>query len=120
MNKEYLDSTTNKDLFIYRFSGTGKPFGPETKIKWKGKNVLLGHIIRCLTSDSNKAPINVSITANFFESNTGKQINLATARQVEVENFDKEKNLIDKNFVEAVELLRSSGFINVELTMKRR
>lgn len=44
----------------------------------------------------------------------------ATAKQVPVVDYEKEKNNLDPNFVEAVELLRRCGFINVEFTSKRR
>ena len=120
MNEGYLDSSTNKDLFIYRFSGTGTPFNLGKKIKWTGKNVLLGHIIRCLTSDNKYHPEKMGIAAEFFESKTGKSINLASARHVNVSNFEDEKDSIDPNFVEAVELLRKCGFINAEYTSRRR
>ena len=55
-----------------------------------------------------------------FESKTGKPINPATARYISVNNYEKERNNLDPNFVEAVELLRRCGFINVEYTSKRR
>jgi hypothetical protein len=84
------------------------------------KNVLLGHIIRCLTSDNRYHPEKMGIAAEFFESKTGKSINLASARQVNVSNFEDEKDSINPNFVEAVELLRKCGFTNVEYTSKRR
>ena len=91
-----------------------------TKIKWRGKNVLLGHIIRCLLSDKKNAPENMGIASEFFESKSGNTINLASAKQVPVNDYEKERNNLDPNFVEAVELLRRCGFINVELTSKRR
>ena len=118
-----IDIDTDKDLFIYRFSGLVKQeasFLPSEKIRWNGKNVLLGHIIRCLTSDDSNPPEKMGIAAEFFESKTGKSINLASARHVNVSNFEKEKIDIDPNFVEAVEILKKSGFINAEYTLKRR
>ena len=115
-----IDTTTPKALFVYRFSGKGESYPLTTKIKWRGKNVLLGHIIRCLLSDNKYAPEDMGIAAEFFESKTGKPINPATARYVSVNNYEKERNNLDPNFVEAVELLRRCGFINVELTSKRR
>ncbi len=115
-----IDTTSSKSLFVYRFSGQGEPYPPSSKINWRGKNVLLGHIIRCLLSDARNTPEDMGIAAEFFESKTGKPINPATARYVSVNNYEKERNNLDPNFVEAVELLRRCGFINVEYTLKRR
>ncbi|MBR3521522.1 MAG: DUF1294 domain-containing protein [Prevotella sp.] len=42
------------------------------------------------------------------------------AKQVPVIDYEKERNNLDSNIVEAVELLRRCGFINVEYTSKRR
>ena len=41
-------------------------------------------------------------------------------KHVNVSDFEKEKIDIDPNFVEAVEILKKSGFINAEYTSKRR
>ena len=46
----------------------------------------------------------MGIAAEFFESKTGKSINLPSARHVNVSNFEDEKKGIDPNFVEAVEI----------------
>ncbi|MCR5679432.1 MAG: hypothetical protein K6G08_04380 [Prevotella sp.] len=113
-----IDTTTPKALFVYRFSGKGESYPLTTKINWRGKNVLLGHIIRCLLSDARNAPEDLGIAAEFFESKSRKPINLATAKQVPVNDYEKERNNLD--LVEAVELLRRCGFINVEYTSKRR
>lgn len=115
-----IDTATPKALFIYRFSGKGESYPLTTKIKWKGKNVLLGHIVRCLLSDKKNAPEDMGIASEFFESRSGNTINLASAKQVPVNDYEKERNNLDPNFVEAVELLRRCRFINVELTSKRR
>ena len=115
-----IDTATPKALFIYRFSGKGESYPLTTKIKWRGKNVLLGHIIRCLLSDKKNAPEDMGIASEFFESKSGNTINLASAKQVPVNDYEKERNNLDPNFVEAVELLRRCGFINVEYTSKRR
>lgn len=115
-----IDTTSSKSLFVYRFSGQGEPYPPSSKINWRGKNVLLGHIIRCLLSDARNTPEDMGIAAEFFESKTGKPINPATARYISVNNYEKERNNLNPNFVEAVELLRRCGFINVEYTSKRR
>lgn len=115
-----IDTTSSKSLFVYRFSGQGEPYPPSSKINWRGKNVLLGHIIRCLLSDARNTPEDMGLAAEFFESKTGKPINPATARYISVNNYEKERNNLNPNFVEAVELLRRCGFINVEYTSKRR
>ena len=82
--------------------------------------VVISHIIRCLLSDARNTPEDMGIAAEFFESKTGKPINPATARYISVNNYEKERNNLDPNFVEAVELLRRCGFTNVEYTSKRR
>ena len=115
-----IDYDTPKELFLYRFSGKGESYPLTTKIKWRGKNVRLGHIIRCLLSDNKYAPEDMGIASDFFESKSGKPINIATAKQTAVNDFEKERNSRNSNFVEAVELLRRCGFINVEYTSKRR
>ena len=114
-----IDTTSSKSLFVYRFSGQGEPYPPSFKINWSGKNVLLGYIIRCLLSDARNSPTGMGRAAEFFKSKSGKPINPATATQVPVNNYEKEKNNLAPNFVKAVELLRRSGFINVEFTSKR-
>lgn len=111
---------SERDLFVYRFSGIGIAFPLDSKIKWRGSNVLLGHIVRNLLSDKKYAPEGLGMVATSFLSKTGKHINLGTARHITVTNFELEKNNIDQNFVEAVELLRRCGFINAEYTSKRR
>lgn len=122
INKDnpYIRSNTEKELFIYRFSGYGNPKRPLKTIEWLKDNVLLGYIVRCLISDSSNPPENMGIIATFFKSSSGNSINLGTARHITVNNFEAEKNKINQNFVEAVELLRLCGFVNVEYTKKRR
>lgn len=118
-NKGYIDPLTDKNLFIYRFSGFNDIHPPKDIISWNGKNILLGYIIRCLFSDNAQEP-ELKDVAGFFISKSGKQINLASARYIEGSNFDTEKNRLPKLFVEAVEILRGCGFVNVEFTKKRR
>ena len=115
-----IDTATPKELFIYRFSGIGDSYPLTAKIKWRGKNVLLGHIVRCLLSDKKYGPDDMGAASDFFESKSGRPINLATAKQVSVIDFEKKRDYLNSNFVEAVELLRRCGFINVEYTSKRR
>lgn len=115
-----IDTTAPKSLFIYRFSGQGETYPPTAKIKWEGKNVLLGYIIRCLLSDAKNAPEDMGIAAKFFDTKSGKPSNPGTATHVPVNDYDKEKDNLNPNFVEAVELLRRCGFVNVEFASKRR
>ena len=110
----------DRELFVYRFSGMGKPCASKSILMWKGKNVLLGYIVRCLLSDSVNPPENFEIAANFFESKTGKGINLASAKDVKCKNYENEKKILPDNFNKAVEFLNASGFANVEYTSMRR
>ena len=110
----------NKKVFIYRFSGFNNAYPLDRKIQWKGSNTLLGYITRCLTSDKVNRPMVFRKVASFFDSESEKEMNLASAKHIRVSNFDKEKNDIDQNFVKAVEILRRCGFINAEYTSKRR
>ena len=112
--------TCEKELFIYRFSGLGRAHDPSVKIKWNSNRVLLGHIIRCLTSDDKNWPEGMTRYAEFFQSKSEKKINLATAKHQDVQDFDKQRKVINKWFVEAVDILYGSGFVNVEFTSKRR
>lgn len=120
VDNAYIDPSTDKNLFIYRFSGFNGPFPPEKKIYWNGKNTLLGYIVRCLVSDQKYAPEKLSSTASFFQSKTGKVINLASAENYEVKDFENDKERLPRDFVKAVELLKECGFIKVEFTSKRR
>ena len=61
-----------------------------------------------------------NFSSDFFESKSGKPINLATARQVDVIDYETQKDSLNLNFVKAVDLLQHCGFINVEYTSKRR
>ena len=120
----HIDKNTNIDLFIYRFSGIGKPYSIDNKINWNGKRILLGHIIRCLTSDKVNPPMDMAAIAKYFISKTGNDINLASASYQHIEDSLEEdihkKKSFEPLFVEAVKLLRKCDFINVEFTSKRR
>lgn len=122
MYKELGDRITcPKDLFIYRFSGLGTAHNPSEKILWNSDIVLLGHIIRCLTSDQKHWPKGMTRYAEFFQTKSGKKINLATAKHQDVQDFERQKDSLSAGFVKAVEILKDrSGFVNVEFTSKRR
>lgn len=122
LNEVLIDNTTDRDLFVYRFSGLLKPnksFPPNDKIKWNGSNVLLGYFVRCLISDKSNPPKGMKFFADFFESSTGKRMNLATATYEEGKDFDKKRGSLRESFEKAVDILRECGFINVELASKR-
>ena len=120
----HIDKNTNIDLFIYRFSGIGKPYSIDNKINWNGKRILLGHIVRCLTSDKDNPPMDMAAIAKYFISKTGNDINLASASYQHIEDSLEEdirkKKSFEPLFVEAVKLIRKCDFINVEFTSKRR
>lgn len=109
----------NRAVFIYRFSGFNGAFSPDIKIHWKGKNVFLGNIVRCLISDKKTDPIGLGKVASFFQSTSEKSINLSVGNNI-VKDFEKEKNNLPSEFVKTVELLRECGFVNVEYTSARR
>ena len=112
----------SRDLFIYRFSGFNGIYPPEIKIRWKGKNIFLGYIARCLLSDKTNEPEGLGIISSVFLSESEKEINLATAKNYMVDNFEEEKrkNALPPDFIRAVEVLRKCGFVNAEFTSARR
>ena len=119
----YVDSDNhNEDIFVYRFSGFNGSYPIEHKILWKGKNTFLGYIVRCLISDKNDVPMNFGDVASFFVQETGKPINLASAKNCVVVNFEEEKRkqILPTDFIHVVELLKKCGFVNVEFTSSRR
>ena len=109
-------------VFIYRFSGLNGEYSTERKLLWKDQDILLGYIARCLLSDKRNVPMNFSTVATFFYKENGKPMNLATAINYTVEDYEEEKRkkLLPLSFIKAVELLRKSGFVNVEYTSSRR
>lgn len=109
----------NRNAFIYRFSGFNDAYPLGWKILWKGKNIFLAYIIRCLISDKANDPVGLGNVASFFQSMSGKPMNLSV-KDRPFKDFEKEKNSLHYDFVKAVELLRECGFINVELTSSRR
>lgn len=110
----------NRDIFIYRFSGFNGIYPPEIKIRWKGKNIFLGYIARCLLSDKTNEPEGLGIISSVFLSESEKEINLATAKNCMVDNYEEKKNVLPPDFIRAVELLRKCGFVNAEFTSARR
>lgn len=118
-NDDCLDpDKENRDIFIYRFSGFNGQYPPDRKILWKGKNLFLGYIARCLLSDKINEPEGFDIINSVFLSKSEKKINCASAKNEIVDNFEK-KNKLHSDFIKAVELLRKCGFVNVEFTSSR-
>lgn len=115
-----IQNHEDKSVFIYRFSGLYRSYPIEKKILWKGQDVFLGYIVRCLVSDKRNPPMNFRTVATFFYKENGNQINLSTAKNYLVKDFDNEKESLPRNFTKAVELLRKCGFRNVEFTSSRR
>ncbi|MBR1503102.1 MAG: hypothetical protein IJ618_04365 [Prevotella sp.] len=118
----YVDSDSeneNRNVFIYRFSGFNDTYPLGWKILWKGKNIFLAYITRCLLSDKTNDPVGLGDVASFFQSKSGKPMNLSV-KDCPFKDFEKEKNSLNSNFVKAVELLKECGFVNVELTSSRR
>lgn len=119
-DSDYVNpSEEDQTVFIYRFSGLNKPFFPERKIEWKGKNILLGYIARCLLSDKTNDPVGLGLVASYFQSMSGKPMNLSV-QDCPFKDFEKDENGLHPDFVKAVKLLRKCGFINVEFTSARR
>lgn len=116
----YVNSENeNRNVFIYRFSGFNDAYPLEWKIEWKGKNIFLAYITRCLISDKANDPVGLGDVASYFLSKSGKPMNLSVKNRP-FKDFEKEKNSLHSDFVKAVELLKECGFVNVELTSSRR
>lgn len=113
--------SSNKELFIYRFSGFNIPesFNPQEKIRWEGKNVLLGFIVRCLITYTGTDAKGLGTVATFFESKRGKNVNLATAEFISKEKYNQNPNMYPV-LSHAVEILKECGFEEVEATSTRK
>ena len=75
----------------------------------KGKNKLLGYIARCLLSDKTNDPVGLGLVASFFQSMSGKPMNLSV-QDCPFKDFEKDENGLHPDFVKAVKLLRKCGF----------
>jgi hypothetical protein len=116
----YLDpDDENRLIFIYRFSGFNDAYPLGWGLEWKGKNTFLGYIVRCLISDNLTDPVGLGKVASYFISKSRKAMNLSV-QSCTFKDFDNEKNKLNSDFVNAVELLRKCGFVNVEFTSSRR
>ena len=113
--------SSKKELFIYRFSGFNipEPFNPQEKIRWEGKNVLLGYLVRCLITYTGSDAKGLGTVGTFFESKRGKDVNLATAEFISKEKYNQNPNMYPV-LSHAVEILKECGFEEVEATSTRK
>lgn len=120
VKKGLMCESSKKELFIYRFSGFNIPesFNPQEKIRWEGKNVLLGFIVRCLITYTGTDAKGLGTVATFFESKRGKNVNLSTD-YISKEDFNQTPNMFP-NLSRAVEILKECGFEEVETTSTRK
>lgn len=121
VKKGLMCESSKKELFIYRFSGFNIPesFNPQEKIRWEGKNVLLGFLVRCLITYTGTDAKGLGTVATFFESKRGKDVNLATADYISKEKFNQNPNMYPV-LSHAVEILKECGFEEVEATSTRK
>lgn len=121
VKKGLMCESSKKELFIYRFSGFNIPesFNPQEKIRWKGKNVLLGYIVRCLITYTGSDAMGLGTVGTFFESKRGKEVNLGTAKYISKEQFNQTPNMFPV-LSRAVEILKECGFEEVEATSTRK
>ena len=91
VQKGLMCESSKKELFIYRFSGFNIPesFNPQEKIRWEGKNVLLGYLVRCLITYTGSDAKGLGTVGTFFESKRGKDVNLATADYISKEKYNQ-------------------------------
>ena len=120
IERGYLDENTNKELFIYRFTGFGEPYSKDQTICWKGVNRLLGYIARCLFTYRNSGTEGLGKFGEFFEDEDGKHPYLPSAKHIELEEYHMNPDKRSyRQFKEAIEILQKCGFVNVENTSPR-
>ena len=122
VKKGLMCESSKKELFIYRFSGFNIPksFNPLERIRWEGKNVLLGYLVRCLITYTGSDAKGLGTVGTFFESKKGKKVNLATAVYISKEEFNQTPYDVYPVFSCAVEILKECGFEEVEATSTRK
>ena len=120
VKKGLMCGSSKKELFIYRFSGFNipEPFNPLEKIRWEGKNVLLGYLVRCLITYTGTDAKGLGTVGTFFESKRGNKVNLSTD-YISKEDFNQTPNMFP-NLLRAVEILKECGFEEVETTSTRK
>lgn len=120
IERGYLDENTNKELFIYRFTGFAEPYSKDQTICWKGVNRLLGYIARCLFTYRNSGTEGLGKFGEFFEDEDGKHPYLPSAKHITLEEYHMNPDKRSyRQFKEAIEILQKCGFVNVENTSPR-
>ena len=120
IERGYLDENTDKELFIYRFTGLGEPYNKDQTIRWKGVNRLLGYIARCLFTYRNSGTEGLGKFGEFFEDEDGKHPYLPSAKHITLEDYHMNPDKRSyRQFKEAIEILQKCGFVNVENTSPR-
>lgn len=118
--RDYIDENTDKELFIYRFTGLGDPYNKDQTIRWKGVNRLLGYIARCLLTYRNSGTEGLGKFGEFFEDEDGKHPYLPSAKHITLEEYHMNPDKRSyRQFKEAIEILQKCGFVNVENTSPR-
>ena len=120
IERGYLDENTDKELFIYRFTGLGEPYSKDQTICWKGVNKLLGYIARCLFTYRSSGTEGLGKFGELFEDEYGNHPYLPSAKHITLEEYNKNPDKRSyQQFKEAIEILQKCGFINVENTSPR-
>jgi len=120
IERGYLDENTDKELFIYRFTGFGEPYSKDQTICWKGVNRLLGYIARCLFTYRNSGTEGLGKFGEFFEDEDGNHPYLPSAKRITLEDYHMNPDKRSyRQFKEAIEILQKCGFVNVENTSPR-
>lgn len=120
IERDYIDDNTDKDLFLYRFTGLGEPYSKDQTIIWKGVDRLLGYIARCLFTYKNSGTEGLGKFGNLFEDEDGKHPYLPSAKHITLEEYHKNPDKRSyRQFKEAIEILQECGFVNVENTSPR-
>ena len=74
IEREYIDENTDKELFLYRFTGLGEPYSKDQTICWKGVDRLLGYIARCLFTYRNSGTEGLGKFGELFEDEDGNAV----------------------------------------------
>ena len=120
IERDYIDDNTDKELFLYRFTGLGEPYSKDQTILWKGVDRLLGYIARCLFTYKYSGTEGLGKFGNLFEDEDGKHPYLPSAKHITLEEYHKNPDKRSyRQFKEAIEILQKCGFINVENTSPR-
>ena len=120
IERDYIDENTDKELFLYRFTGVGGSYTKDQTICWKGVNRLLGYITRCLCTYQTEGTEGLGKFGKLFVNEEGNHPYLPSARHIKLEEYYKNPDKRSyQQFKEAIEILQKCGFINVENTSTR-